>query len=52
MLSVSILEDDEPVATFELRPKPFISGAAGYASKGRVEIDGKKYSLTLSMIEI
>jgi len=51
-LTVSILEDDKPVGTLELKAKPFISGAAGYASKGRVEIDGKKYSFTLSMIEI
>jgi hypothetical protein len=52
MLTAMILDDDKELGKFELKPKSFIAGAGGYASKSKVEIDGKTYSVTLSLIEI
>jgi hypothetical protein len=52
MLTATISEDEKQVANFELKAKPFLAGVEGYAGKSRVEIDGKKYSVTLSMIQI
>lgn len=52
LLTAVILEDEKPLATFELKARSFIAGAGGYNAKGKVDINGKKYSLTLSLIEV
>ncbi len=52
MLTASLLDGDKQLASLELRAKSFISGTAGYSGKGKVEIDGKKYSVALSLIEV
>ncbi len=52
LLTAVILENEKPLATLELKAKSFIAGAGGYNARGRVDIDGKKYSVTMSLIEI
>lgn len=44
--------ENQPVAVVSLPPKEFKTGSKGYFANGKVEIDGKRYTLQVQLVEI